>query len=495
MAESDSILQLGIEAARDGNREEARNLFRLLTRQDPSNAQAWLWLAGVAENRDERQAALERVVELDPDNEMAIKGLQALGVRSNARSRQESPNSSVVPSDVPDDDFSTSLNVDDDFAPSTPAAPAEPDRSRYDFDDDDPYAQFDTLSEAMAEAPTAVRRNESSDEIDQFDDLSNELNNEAASSPRRASSSSRRSNANSGGTSGYSTSSSSSRRNNRYADDDAATVPARKGPSPILLAVAGLLVLLLLCWGAWSLFGGSNNVAENPAAPTSEMGAGGDVEQPTAEGEEPTAEGEEPTAEGEVPPAEGEQPPAEGEVPPAEGEQPPAEGEQPPAEGEQPPAEGEQPPVVSAEDAQIAAAQPALVAPGTPLSANGWQYDFNQPNYAVQLGGLNGIQPQGRLVMVLVFIANNTGSPQAIPADLFVLKDAQGRVYHANPAASSAYVQRGINADLSHEDQIPSDGLIRSVPIVFDVQPDATDLTFLSRGNTSQGWVVLSGVQ
>lgn len=49
MADSDSILQLGIEAARDGNREEARNLFRLLTRQDPSNAQAWLWLAGVAE--------------------------------------------------------------------------------------------------------------------------------------------------------------------------------------------------------------------------------------------------------------------------------------------------------------------------------------------------------------------------------------------------------------------------------------------------------------
>ena len=87
MAESDSILQLGIEAARDGNREEARNLFRLLTRQDSGNAQAWLWLAGVAENRDERQGALERVVELDPSNEMAIKGLQALGVRPTVRLR------------------------------------------------------------------------------------------------------------------------------------------------------------------------------------------------------------------------------------------------------------------------------------------------------------------------------------------------------------------------------------------------------------------------
>ncbi|MGB9633862.1 MAG: hypothetical protein ACPL8I_11055, partial [Chloroflexaceae bacterium] len=72
MAEPDSILQLGIEAARDNKKEEARQLFRLLTRQEPTNIQGWLWLAGVAENREERQAALERVLELDPDNEMAI---------------------------------------------------------------------------------------------------------------------------------------------------------------------------------------------------------------------------------------------------------------------------------------------------------------------------------------------------------------------------------------------------------------------------------------
>src|SRR5581483_5350017 len=72
MAESDTILQLGIEAAREGNREEARNLFGLLTRQEPNNAQAWLWLAGVADGPEQRRAALERVVELDPTNEMAI---------------------------------------------------------------------------------------------------------------------------------------------------------------------------------------------------------------------------------------------------------------------------------------------------------------------------------------------------------------------------------------------------------------------------------------
>src|SRR5688572_4998626 len=85
MAESDTILQLGIEAAREGNREEARNLFGLLTRQEPDNAQAWLWLAGVADGPEQRRAALERAVELDPTNEMAVKGLQAMGVHPTAK--------------------------------------------------------------------------------------------------------------------------------------------------------------------------------------------------------------------------------------------------------------------------------------------------------------------------------------------------------------------------------------------------------------------------
>src|ERR687885_755230 len=80
MAESDTILQLGIDAAREGNREEARNLFGLLTRQEPDNLQAWLWLPGVARGPEKRRAALERVLELDPTNEMAIKGLQSMGV-------------------------------------------------------------------------------------------------------------------------------------------------------------------------------------------------------------------------------------------------------------------------------------------------------------------------------------------------------------------------------------------------------------------------------
>ncbi|HWQ13774.1 MAG TPA: hypothetical protein VNL77_13310, partial [Roseiflexaceae bacterium] len=89
MADSESILRLGIEAAREGNRAEARDLFTLLTRQDPDNVQAWLWLAGVAEGPEQRRAALEQVLRLEPDNEMALKGLQAMGVAPSARYEEE----------------------------------------------------------------------------------------------------------------------------------------------------------------------------------------------------------------------------------------------------------------------------------------------------------------------------------------------------------------------------------------------------------------------
>ena len=84
MADSDQILQLGIEEARNGNREAARNLFELLTRQEPDNAQGWLWLAGVADGPDQRREALQRVIALEPENEMARKGLQAMGVNPSA---------------------------------------------------------------------------------------------------------------------------------------------------------------------------------------------------------------------------------------------------------------------------------------------------------------------------------------------------------------------------------------------------------------------------
>ena len=69
MAESDTILQLGIEAAREGNREETRNLFGLLTRQEPNNAQACYELGCLLAQKGKHEEALELLLsagERDP---------------------------------------------------------------------------------------------------------------------------------------------------------------------------------------------------------------------------------------------------------------------------------------------------------------------------------------------------------------------------------------------------------------------------------------------
>ncbi|NCC32971.1 MAG: hypothetical protein EOM24_13275, partial [Chloroflexia bacterium] len=139
MAEPESILQLGIEAAREGKKDEARQLFRLLTRQEPENAQGWLWLAGVAENREERQNALERVLTLDPQNEMAIKGLNALGVRPSTTMR-------AGIHEVP---------------PPPPPPPAPTEAITDDAVEDDPFAELDNLADAIsADTSGPVRRAE-----------------------------------------------------------------------------------------------------------------------------------------------------------------------------------------------------------------------------------------------------------------------------------------------------------------------------------------------
>jgi hypothetical protein len=497
MTDPESILQLGIEAAREGNNEEARNLFRLLTREDPDNVQGWFWLAGVAENREERQMALERVLELEPGNELAMQSLQAMGARPTTSLEHEEPEAPAP----------ASTDVD------RPTAPDDQ------FGEEDPFAELDSLSETFSESPGAVRHaHEEEATAGEADTRAvAAAEDDAERAPRRE-----------------------SEYDNymRSEEDD-----EKQGGSNFMGIIIGAVVLIAVVLLLFLLFdipgrffGDGEEIGqqpvpaettegEQPGAGEGEQPGAGEGEQPGAgEGEQPGAgEGEQPGAgEGEQPGAgEGEQPGAgEGEQPGAgEGEQPGAgEGEQPGAgEGEATPTTGDEglpvpptaaPPTAAPEAAPEAApagnpaeANPAIVPANTPLESNGWRYDFVNPQYATFIvGNFGPLQPQqGRSVVVLVQVANIEGQPEALPQSYFVLKDAQGRVYEPQPQASTMYLSmfggRGIAADLSQEDPIPSDGLSRSMPLVFDVPADASDLVLFARSNPGQGWLVLQSVQ
>ena len=469
MAEPESILQLGIEAARENKKEEARQLFRLLTRQEPDNVQGWLWLAGVAENREERQGALERVLALEPTNEMAYKGLQALGAL---------PLAAVAPAP-------TLVAPSAAIRAPAPAVDADP------FDlDDDPFAELDNLSDVMA-ADTAgpVRRAElpptTLTDAGTSVAVGTAAASSAAASARRAESSAR--------------SASASQRNSRNTsrlDDE--TEPPRQGLSPLLLLLLFLIGLALIGFlinGIFpNLFGG-NQVAQSDSAatavaltaeaglaPTTDpLGGGVGTAQPGG-GVDPNA-----TADPNATPA-----PVDPNATPA-----PVDPNATPAPDtggtSDPNAGGGTPPTQSID---VSGANPAIIPANTPLTGDGWIYDFPQATYAASIiGNLGQFTPtNGRFVVVLIHAINTGGAPQAIPGNFFVLKDAQGRVWEARPEVSDAYVVPGVNADQTQNTPISPDGNYRSVALVFDVAPDATDLVFFARSNQTQGWIVIRSV-
>jgi len=74
----DLVLAQGIAAARAGDRPAARRLLAEAARRDPTSEMAWLWLSGVLDTAQGRSHCLKKVLEINPANEVARRGLQAL---------------------------------------------------------------------------------------------------------------------------------------------------------------------------------------------------------------------------------------------------------------------------------------------------------------------------------------------------------------------------------------------------------------------------------
>lgn len=77
-AEITERLQQAIALAQAGQLSEARRLLEEVVAADPRQALAWMWLATVARDRDERVRCLTRVLALEPDNRAAQDAYQQL---------------------------------------------------------------------------------------------------------------------------------------------------------------------------------------------------------------------------------------------------------------------------------------------------------------------------------------------------------------------------------------------------------------------------------
>jgi tetratricopeptide (TPR) repeat protein len=79
------LLRQGREAARAGDRLVAYRLFVQVLELDPDSEEAWLWRAGTAEQPDEMVRCLTRVLEINPDNPRARRGLAEVQERLAGR--------------------------------------------------------------------------------------------------------------------------------------------------------------------------------------------------------------------------------------------------------------------------------------------------------------------------------------------------------------------------------------------------------------------------
>jgi hypothetical protein len=86
----EQLLQLGIQAARKGNRAGARVMLQQVLDTDKTNERAWLWMAAIAETSEDRRRYLNAVLRLNPRNPTALRELEKIN------RKQVSSNTQVI---------------------------------------------------------------------------------------------------------------------------------------------------------------------------------------------------------------------------------------------------------------------------------------------------------------------------------------------------------------------------------------------------------------
>jgi len=153
----DQWLREGISAAESGQRDRARELLTRVVEQDEENVQAWLWLSGVVDSLDDREVCLDNVLALDPENEVARRGLAEM---QDQRQDQAPAPAEVSPFSTPGPDSELA------FAPFTAGVDAQPLAAS----EPDPPPPFAGVETAEPVSTAGEHRRLSVAPTDEFDD-------------------------------------------------------------------------------------------------------------------------------------------------------------------------------------------------------------------------------------------------------------------------------------------------------------------------------------
>ena len=76
-----SSLQLGINAAKAGQMQEALTFLKDAIIEEPQNAEVWVWIAAIIDDMDKQAIFLSKALQIDPHNIPAQRGLAYLEKR------------------------------------------------------------------------------------------------------------------------------------------------------------------------------------------------------------------------------------------------------------------------------------------------------------------------------------------------------------------------------------------------------------------------------
>ena len=71
-------LTAAIDAIKTGHKQQGQEILKTIIQSEPNNVQAWLWMTMTGLNPEQQVKCLERVLAIEPDNELAKQGLEKL---------------------------------------------------------------------------------------------------------------------------------------------------------------------------------------------------------------------------------------------------------------------------------------------------------------------------------------------------------------------------------------------------------------------------------
>lgn len=71
-------LQRAIELIKSGDKQTGRQLLVEILKAEPTNEIAWLWMSNVVATDEQRYDCLRQVLAINPNNQVARKGLEKL---------------------------------------------------------------------------------------------------------------------------------------------------------------------------------------------------------------------------------------------------------------------------------------------------------------------------------------------------------------------------------------------------------------------------------